>query len=342
MTTLIQFRRGTAAQWASANPTLAEGEMGVVTDTGRYKIGDGATAWNALSPAELSPDVVALNMSATTDPGASDADHITLYAKSVGGRIMPKWVAPSGLDTPVQPLLAKNKCGGLTPTGNVAAATVWGAYTAPTATGTLTLRNVTATNIFTRMRRVAYVSAGTAGQLAGGRVAVAQISVGDGAGLGGFFKVTRFGISDASVVAGARMFVGVSSTTGAPTNVEPSTLTNVIGVGHRAADTTLHLFHGGSTAQTPINLGADFPTNTTNTDVYDLTLFAPPSSSDVHWQVQRLNTGHAASGTIANGGGVALPAPSTLLTYLQAWRTNNATAAAVGLDIMSDYIETDY
>jgi len=45
---------------------------------------------------------------------------------------------------------------------------------------------------------------------------------------------------------------------------------------------------------------------------------------------------------LLNGGGVSLPAPTTLLTYLQAWRSNNATAAAVGLDIMSDYVETDY
>ncbi len=40
--------------------------------------------------------------------------------------------------------------------------------------------------------------------------------------------------------------------------------------------------------------------------------------------------------------GVQLPANTTLLTYQQAWRCNNTTALAVGLDIMSDYIETDY
>jgi lysophospholipase L1-like esterase len=44
----IQHRRGTAAQWAAANPTLAMGEWGYETDTGRVKIGDAATAWNVL------------------------------------------------------------------------------------------------------------------------------------------------------------------------------------------------------------------------------------------------------------------------------------------------------
>ena len=48
MTTQIQLRRGAAAQWTSVNPTLAEGEVGLETDTGRFKFGDGSTAWNAL------------------------------------------------------------------------------------------------------------------------------------------------------------------------------------------------------------------------------------------------------------------------------------------------------
>jgi hypothetical protein len=119
-------------------------------------------------------------------------------------------------------------------------------------------------------------------------------------------------------------------------------LTNVIGVGHGASDTNFKLYYGGSTAQTPIDLGANFPCTTTNTDAYELALFAPPSSNNtVHYEVTRLNTGHTASGTLTGTAGVVLPSSSTLLTYLQAWRTNNATAAAVGLDIMSDYIETD-
>ena len=47
--TQIQVRRGTAAQWTSANPTLASGEFGFETDTGKVKIGNGSTAWTSLS-----------------------------------------------------------------------------------------------------------------------------------------------------------------------------------------------------------------------------------------------------------------------------------------------------
>jgi hypothetical protein len=45
----IQIRNGTAAQWTSANPTLAAGEVGIETDTRKQKFGDGTTAWNSLS-----------------------------------------------------------------------------------------------------------------------------------------------------------------------------------------------------------------------------------------------------------------------------------------------------
>ena len=47
--TQIQIRRGTAAQWTSANPTLAAGEFGYETDTGKAKIGNGSSAWIILS-----------------------------------------------------------------------------------------------------------------------------------------------------------------------------------------------------------------------------------------------------------------------------------------------------
>ena len=45
---LIQIRRDTAANWTSVNPTLASGEQGFETDTGKFKIGTGSTAWNSL------------------------------------------------------------------------------------------------------------------------------------------------------------------------------------------------------------------------------------------------------------------------------------------------------
>ena len=48
MADIIQIRRDTAANWTSANPTLAQGELGIETDTDKFKVGDGSTAWTSI------------------------------------------------------------------------------------------------------------------------------------------------------------------------------------------------------------------------------------------------------------------------------------------------------
>ena len=45
----LQIRRGLAADWALSNPTLLDGEMGVESDTGNTKVGNGTNAWNDLA-----------------------------------------------------------------------------------------------------------------------------------------------------------------------------------------------------------------------------------------------------------------------------------------------------
>ena len=49
MSAKIQIRRDTAANWASANPTLAVGEIAYETDSRLVKVGDGSTIYTALA-----------------------------------------------------------------------------------------------------------------------------------------------------------------------------------------------------------------------------------------------------------------------------------------------------
>jgi hypothetical protein len=58
MATLIQLRRGTEAEWTSANPTLAAGEVGISLDVNKIKIGNGSTSWSSLPYASLTPTEV--------------------------------------------------------------------------------------------------------------------------------------------------------------------------------------------------------------------------------------------------------------------------------------------
>ena len=48
MTSRLQQRRDTATNWTSNNPTLAAGEIGIETDTSKFKIGNGSTTWTSL------------------------------------------------------------------------------------------------------------------------------------------------------------------------------------------------------------------------------------------------------------------------------------------------------
>lgn len=70
MAVQIQVRRGTAADWTAANPTLLEGEPGLETDTGLLKYGDGVTAWNELPYfMEATPNVFIQNNQPTMVEG---------------------------------------------------------------------------------------------------------------------------------------------------------------------------------------------------------------------------------------------------------------------------------
>ena len=49
MAVRIQLRRDTAANWVSSNPTLRAGEIGIETDTLKFKVGTGSTPWNSIT-----------------------------------------------------------------------------------------------------------------------------------------------------------------------------------------------------------------------------------------------------------------------------------------------------
>lgn len=48
LTSRIILRNDTANNWTTNNPVLLKGEIGLETDTGKYKIGDGTSNWQAL------------------------------------------------------------------------------------------------------------------------------------------------------------------------------------------------------------------------------------------------------------------------------------------------------
>lgn len=69
--TVIKVRRDTAANWISADPTLASGEIGFETDTNQLKIGNGSDGWTVL-PYASGGASVEISETPPADPSEGD------------------------------------------------------------------------------------------------------------------------------------------------------------------------------------------------------------------------------------------------------------------------------
>lgn len=98
MSIQIQVRRGTAAAWTTANTLLSQGEIGLETDTLKFKFGDGTTHWTTLAyatagmtnPMTTSQDIIVGGTGGTPTRLAKGADGTVLTL--VSGNIV--WQAP--------------------------------------------------------------------------------------------------------------------------------------------------------------------------------------------------------------------------------------------------------
>jgi hypothetical protein len=241
-------------------------------------------------------------------------------------------IGPAGANYSFQPFLGVEKVGWLIPNGNGTTITAIGISN--TTTGTATTRNVATTNLATSLRRLAFVSAATAGSSAGTRNNAAQFYRGNLAGRGGFLFIARFTLD--TVQTSMRWFVGMLNAATVIGNVNPSTLTNMFGFGIDSGQTTVRFFfNDGAGTATALDLGASFPATTVDV-VYEVRLFSAPNGSDIFWSVERLDTGTLSEGSVNTD----IPTNTTLLSP-QLWINNGTTAAAVGIGVVNVYIETD-
>jgi len=334
MTSVIQLRRGTSAEWSTANPTLAEGEMGFITDTQGYKIGDGVTPWNSLTYLGASPTVSGIYLEQIDSPSTPPSGQLVIYAKEVAGRLLPAFKGPSGLDTTLQPSLATNGFYLVVP-GTTTVMNVLGGP-ALTVVGTLSHPALNSTNLVTQTSRAQVVSSAAANSASEIRAAFARSWRGNASGLGGFLLRTRFAIT--STVANSRFYAGLTSSTTATTTTQvPSDLTNIISLGYDSADSNFQIIHNdASGTATKVDLGSNFPRGVTDT-IYELNLFCEPNGSVVKYKVIDLKNNYVAEGTISTD----LPSSTTFLAP-HIFLSNGGTASAVTMHVVRLYLESDY
>ena len=77
MASRIQLRRDSNSNWSNTNPTLAEGEIGLDLDSGRFKFGNGLDDWNTLDYALGSDN----NDGVLVQDGSAGAPDPALYSE---------------------------------------------------------------------------------------------------------------------------------------------------------------------------------------------------------------------------------------------------------------------
>jgi len=282
----------------------------------------------------LEPDGSVEFNAVATDPATPPGGILKMYAKTIGGRTIPKWVGPSGVDTPIQPFLGMNTIRSLYLGSAVSATTlVLGynfAYTM-VAGGTNVQTTAATGSLKSRTRLGRLVSAATAGAMA--NIKGNYLECGRETG---FFFVARFALD--LLIANNLGFWGLyASTTAAAATINHVTSTAVAKVGLAIATNTgnWQLVACSGTAVTATDLGATFPVNTT--DLMELVLFCAPGGTSISYRVTNLTTGATTTGALSTN----IPGATTYMTLLETL-SNNATASAVQWSFKSMYLETDY
>ncbi|MFZ2832131.1 MAG: hypothetical protein WAZ40_03175 [Minisyncoccia bacterium] len=192
----------------------------------------------------------------SAEPTAPAAGDLHLYSKSIAGRMLPKWIGPSGTDVVAQPALFGNNFALWMPntgtTVSVSFGTSWTARNSGTGAAQST-PTIASTNLSTSMKRACFGTGTTAIGSSGTQSSQLLSWRGNAAGLGGFFFFSRVAV-DSTYLNTVRMMTGLSAQN-ATLNAQPSTINNSILLGKDSGDTTWQIILKGTGTVTKINTG---------------------------------------------------------------------------------------
>jgi hypothetical protein len=210
-----------------------------------------------------------------------------LFSRSRGGRLVPAFVGPAGLDTTLQPALFGNTTFVWLPGTGTTTAINWGSSFTARNLGTGAAQATPArasTNAITSMNRATFGTGTTATGASGIQTSNTVAWRGNAAGLGGFFFFARFAIE--TFASDMRAFVGLSANN-ATMAADPSTFANTVGIGKDTADSTWQIITRSATTLTKTNTAITINA----TDILDFYMFATPNGSNVTFNVRNAVTG---------------------------------------------------
>lgn len=146
-----------------------------------------------------------------------------------------------------------------------------------------------------------------------------------------FYTKLIWGPATGMTVGTRRAFAGLISSTSAPTDVDPSTLTNIIGMGWDDDDTQVQvMYNDDSGTATRVELGASFPRPVDDrTTLYALEVYVASSSALPIISVTNLVTGARATDVFASLDNC--PAGDTPLCPYSVWASVGGTSGVAGV-----------
>lgn len=272
---------------------------------------------------------------------------LSLFARTVAGRVFPKYTPPSGLDTALQASLFLNRVVLYVPsTGSTGTGSGTGLGPVFIAGGTVNhpTPSTSSPAITNQMRRTRYVNAATSTNQGLGirynATDALQFWTGNSSGLGGFYYAARF-IIELYPASTIRLFAGLSS---ALSNVVFSDTVSAGGCGlwHDTTDPSSgsgafnFLTCDGTTAtKQAINLSNAIAAGNS----YDFFMFCPPNSSTLYWELQDIVNNVTYTGNTST----TLPTSTTFMgpQCMMSNGTAHTTVSTVGFGIVGMYVESD-
>ncbi len=282
-------------------------------------------------------DTGEMTLPSVTSPAIPAADTVNLFGMSTMGRMLPAFRGPSGIVKALQPNLSQVQTAWFEAQGNT---TLSSFGMGATPVGTATAPTLSQTNAHTELKRIEYlVTTAATTAVVGVRSSVNQFSVGGaGAGRGGFNFSCIWGPATGVANTTHRAFCGMRGNV-TPTDVQPSSITNMVGMAWDAADANIQFMtNDASGTATKIDLGSNFPVPTVDrTDAYLVSIFAAPGTTQsLSYEIVNLTTFAVAKGTVTTD----LPATSQLLSP-HLYMSVGGTSAVVGIMFVKWIVEYD-
>lgn len=270
-------------------------------------------------------------------PGNPSAGRVELFGgKTSNGHNELFTHSSTGRDRTLQNSLSRSRIAMATANGDTTVVSQIGMNLS--ATGTLTIAPVSSASFYRSQKRVDILAAASTSAVAGFYSASNQFYRGDAAGRGGFNFACRW-MPTTGQAATTRGFCGFTSGTSAPTDVDPSTLADVLGMGWDTADSSIQIMHrtGSGTVVKDSLSSITFPIPSADTTVFDFEMYCPPNGSVIYWKLSNLTTGLSIAGSFS----ADIPASTTFLSprcYMSVAGVNSV----IGVSFLNLYIETDF